>query len=155
MDNVSPAVKSLQSACRLFLADLQALPEEAFAKEFGGKARTVADIVYEVNLVNDHIGMVIRGEEPFTWPEGDDWITAPAELKSRDAVIESFEKSSQKILATAEALSQEDLDAPLTTENGETNRGERCRFMAMHMMYHCGQLNFIQAMLGDDKMHWR
>ncbi len=153
MDDTLAAVKSLQSICRIFLVDLQALPEEAFTQHFGGKTRTVADIVFEVNLVNDHIGMVLRGEEPFAWPEGG-WITAPERFDTKAVVIAAFEASSKKILETAEAMTAEDLASTVQTERGETTRAERLRFMAFHMGYHSGQLNFMQALLGDDAWHW-
>src|SRR5436190_20148496 len=149
MEVQASATKSVKGACKVFLQDLQDLPEEAFCKSFGGSARTVADIVYEVNLVNDHIGMVMRGEDAFVWPEG--WIKAPAELDSKEKVIKAFEDSSSKIIETVEGYSEEDFEAPLKTEDGETNRFERCRFMALHMWYHSGQFNFIQTLLGDSE----
>jgi uncharacterized damage-inducible protein DinB len=153
MDAKVVALKGLQSAVRLFGLDLEALPEEAFTRKFGEKTRTVADIVYEINLVNDHIGMVMRGEEPFAWPEGD-WIAAPADWHSKEQIISEYQTSTERILQTVEGFSAEDMEAPLTTENGETTRFERCRFMTVHLFYHSGQLNFIQTLLGDDQMHW-
>ncbi|MBI1334017.1 MAG: hypothetical protein GC165_14185 [Armatimonadetes bacterium] len=146
------AFNALKSACGIFLKDLEALPEEAFCKSFGGKARTVADIVHEVNMVNDHIGLTIRGEELFEWPDG--WITAPPELNSKQAVVDSFKKSSEKILATVEGYSEAEMLEPIQSDGSETNRFERCRFMALHLWYHSGQLNFIQTLLGDDGWHW-
>ena len=65
MDIKETAISSLRSAFRVFLQDLEALPEEAFTTSQGGKARTVADLVYEVNLVNDRIGLTLRGEPLF------------------------------------------------------------------------------------------
>lgn len=78
------------------------MPEEAFTKDLGGKARTVADVVFEVNLVNDHVGMVRRGEERFAWPEGG-WIRAPAEFGTKAEVVAAFERSSERIVETAES----------------------------------------------------
>jgi hypothetical protein len=148
------ALNGLKGAFGIFLKDLKALPEEAFQKDFGGKTRTVADLVYEVNLVNDHVGMVIRGEEPFTWPDGG-WIKAPAGFDTKDVVIQAFENSSEKMLATIEAFSPDQIDEPLQTDEGETTRFERCRFMTLHVWYHAGQLGFIQTLLGDDAWHWQ
>lgn len=153
MDVKPIAVKSLAGACRIFLNDLENLPEDAFLKSFGGKARTVADIVHEVNMVNDHIGLTVRGEELFDWPEG--WITAPEHLKTKQDAIDAFKASSEKIMATMEGYSEEDFHTPIMSDGEETNRFERCRFMALHLWYHSGQLNFIQTMLGDDVWHWR
>ena len=154
MDAKTIAANGLKSACRLIEQDLQALPEEAFDKSFGAKTRTVADIIYEINLVNDHIGMVLRGEQPFDWPE-ELWIKAPENLRTKQAVVESFERSSNGIVATVEAFSPEQMEETIKTDEGETTRYERCRFMTVHMWYHSGQLNFIQTLLGDDAWHWK
>ncbi len=153
MEKTIPA-KSLKNACAIFLKDIQSLPEEAFTKSFGPTTRTVADIVFEVNLVNDHVGMVIRGEEPFTWPE-EQWIKASAGFTSKDQIVKAFQDSSEKIVATAEAFSADEMEAKLQTDEGETTRAERCRFMTLHLWYHSGQINFIQTLLGDSAWHWQ
>ena len=145
-------VKSLKGSRDLFLKDLEALPEDAYGKSLGGTARTVADIVYEVNLVNDHVGLVIRSEKAFDWPEG--WIKAPANLQTKDLVIESFKKSMEKIINTAESFSEAQLEEKFKTDEGETTRFERLRFITLHNWYHSGQLNFIQTLMGDDTWHW-
>jgi len=138
----------------LFTKDLNALPESVFDRKLGGTARTVADIVYEVNLVNDHVGLTIRGEELFPWPDGG-WITAPEHLRTKDVVLESFRDSSAKIIATARGFSEAELDESVVTEQGEKTRRERIRFLTLHLWYHCGQLNFIQTLLGDGEWHWK
>ena len=152
MESKETVLASLRGAFHLFLQDLEALPEEAFARSQGGKARTVADLVHEVNLVNDHIGLTMRGESLFDWPEG--WILAPEEVRTKKAAIASFKTSSERILATVEGMSPEELNAMVQMEHGETTRLERCRFMTLHVWYHSGQLNYIQTLLGDDAWHW-
>ncbi|MBC8063549.1 MAG: DinB family protein [Chlorobia bacterium] len=154
MDPKPIAISGLKSACRIFLQDLQALPEEAFCKSFGDKVRTVADIVYEVNLVNEHVAIVIRGEQPFDWPEGG-FIKAPEDFRGKDNVMRAFEASTEKILSTAETFSSEEFESPIQHDGGETTRFERYRFMSLHLWYHSGQLNFIQTLLGDDAWHWK
>jgi len=152
IDLPSTVTKSLRNSFDLFRKDLNALPEDAFDRSFGGKTRTVADIVHEVNLVQDHIGLTIRGEELFDWPEG--WITAPENQRTKEAVIAAFEKSSALILATIEGLSFGDLERKIINEHGEQNVFDLCRQMTVHLWYHSGQLNFIQTILGDDVWHW-
>ncbi len=147
------AVSMLKGSYHLLSKDLEFLPEDAFDRKFGPASRTVADIVYEVNMVNDHVGLTIRGEDLFPWPEG--WIKAPDDFRSKDTVIAGFTQSMEKFIATAEAFSEEEIVHPFKDEDGkEVNRFERCRFVALHNWYHSGQLNFIQTMLGDDSMHW-
>lgn len=145
--------RSLDRAFTIFFQDLEALPADAVTKRFGPVTRTVADIVHEVNLVNDRAEMEMRGEEPFPWPEGD-WITAPAGLNSMEAVMAAFEASRQKCLETARAFSTDQMNEKITAEDGDTTRAERCRFMTLHLWYHSGQLNFIQTLLGDTAWHW-
>jgi hypothetical protein len=143
---------ALNAACRVFLNDLESLPDDAFDKCFGGKSRTVADIVHEVNLVNDHVGLTIRGEELFDWPKG--WITAPESQRTKATVIEAFKKSSEMTMSMVAGFTPEDLEKPITNEHGESNVFHQCRQMTLHLWFHSGQLNFIQTLLGDDTWHW-
>lgn len=143
----------VKSAFKIVRDDLEALPADAFDKKFGEKTRTVADIVYEINLVNDHIGLTIRNEELFPWPEGG-WITAPEDFRAKETVVAAFSQSSERFIQTVEGFSEEQFLEPIMSDDRETNRFERCRFVAVHLWYHCGQLNFIQTILGDDEWHW-
>lgn len=153
MDLKAAALEGFKGVSTAFTKDLEALPEEAFTQRQGGKARTVADFVYEVNLVNDHVGMVLRGEEPFPWPEGG-WIVAPSGFSGKTHIIEAFRKSSRRIVETIESFDAGEMESTVTTEHGPTTRYERCQFMTLHLWYHCGQLNYIQTLLGDDQWHW-
>jgi len=143
---------TLRRAFEMFAKDLEALPEEAFDKRFGPKVRTVADIVTEVNMVNDHIILTILGKELFEWPEG--WIKAPENCRTKADVIAAFEKSSQSALSTIESFSPEQLSQKVQTEHGETTIAERAEFIAWHVGYHSGQLNYVQTLMGDDDWHW-
>ena len=149
----SQAARALRAAVRVFQADLDALPEDGFDKKFGPKCRTVADIVYEVNMVNDQLRMELRGEPTPGWPEGG-WVTAPAGFEGKHTVTEAFRTSTDSLRSTAEEFSETQLAEPLATGEGETSREERVRFATLHLWYHSGQLNFIQTLLGDDAWHW-
>lgn len=153
MDLKEIALRRLNGAFNMMRKDLEALPEDAFDKNFGEATRTVADLVYEVDLVNDHVCMVMRGDKPFDWPE-EQWITAPDGFRTKDAVLNGYEKSSQGVIETVEGFTEDQMAAPLMTDNGETTRFDRCMFMALHVWYHSGQFNYVQTILGDDQMHW-
>lgn len=152
MDTRTITIRSLNGICRNLVSDLELLPEDAFTKSFGPKSRTVADFVHEVNLVNDHVGLTLRKEALFPWPEG--WVTAPANMQTKQAVIDACKVSCDKILATAEGMTSQEMETTIQTEDGETTPFERFRFITLHMWYHAGQINFIQGMLGDDVFHW-
>ena len=146
------AVKMLQGSYYLLSKDLEHLPDTAFTQSFGPACRTVADLVYELNLVNDHVGLTIRGEELFDWPDG--WIKAPADFSAKETVTAAFKRSMDRFIATTEGFTEEQMLEPILSDGKETNRFERCRFVALHNWYHSGQLNFIQTLLGDAEMHW-
>lgn len=152
MSDLPGPIKSLKGALTIFEKDLEATLDLPFYESIGGKARTVSDIAYEVCLVNDHIGRSLRGEPLFDWPEG--WVTAPDHLRTKQATLAFFKESASRILETMEGWSDEDLAVKVVTEHGESDRAERCRFMALHLWYHSGQINYIQTLLGDDDWHW-
>lgn len=153
MDHKASAVKGLEGAINVFRQDLEALGEEAFCKSFGPATRTVADIVYEVNMVNDHVGLSVRGEEVFKWPEG--YIKAPEGFKDKQTVTAAFDESAQRILDTFRGYTQEELEVPFPNPDSEGTRFGQCRFVTLHLWYHSGQLNYIQTLLGDDAWHWK
>jgi len=152
MDLQASALSAFSRIREIFLKDLEAIPSEAFNKRFSDKTRTVSDITYEVNLVNDHVCALLRGEEAFEWPDG--WVTAPETYRAKDAVIKGFEASSQKVVDLINSYSLADMEVAEMTENGERTRYQRLQFLTLHMWYHSGQLNFIQTLLGDDDWHW-
>lgn len=148
------AYNSLKSAFSVYGQDLEALPEDAYAKKLGGVARTVADITHEICLVNDHICMVLRGEEASAWPD-EGWITAPEDRQTKVEVLEAFRANEAAALATVEALTEEDMEAVVQTEHGDRTGFSRVNFMTLHLWYHSGQLNYIQTLLGDGGWHWQ
>jgi len=153
MDFKDHAIKGLKNVTNLLTKDLEALPEEAFEKHFGGKARTVADIIYEVNAVSDHLGMLVRGEK--TPEDSEGWITAPPDFRGKQKVIAAFQETTNNLIQTFEGFTQEQLLEPVETERGPTTRYQRCLFAAIHIWYHTGQVNYVQTLLGDDAWHWK
>ena len=150
---IKPIVlKSVNRAFDVFQRDMEAIPADAFNRSLGGKARTVADIAYEVMLVNEDACANMRGEPGSEWDEG--WLKAPADFQSKEIVTAAFAEASAKVIAQIESYSEDELQSRVTCEWGETDRFERCRFIALHTWYHGGQLNFIQTLLGDDEWHW-
>lgn len=129
------------------------MPNEVFTKSFGGKSRTVADIIFEVNVVNDHIGATIRDENPAPW-EYKGWITAPDTFQAKDVVIAELLASRDRFISGVENMTDEMLSGTVQTEHGESTRASRCQFVALHNWYHSGQLNYIQSLEGDDGWNW-
>lgn len=146
-------IDNLKGSFSILEKDLNAMPEELIAKSLGGKARTVADIVYELIVVNDHIGATIRDENPAPWAfKG--WITAPADFQTKEVVLAGLLASRDRFINGVEQMSEETLAGTVTTEHGDSTRASRCRFVALHNWYHSGQFNFMQSLSGDDGWNW-
>ncbi|MGC4043376.1 MAG: hypothetical protein QM758_06195 [Armatimonas sp.] len=152
MDTKEKTLSSLSRVFHFFSQDIEALPEEAFARSQGGKARTVADIVHEVNLTNDCLRQHLLGEPVLIRPNAQ--TTAPDDLNTKDAVMQSFKTSSGQVIQAVKQLSVAQMEETIPGETGEGTRADHCRAMTVHLWYHSGQLNYIQTLLGDDAMHW-
>ncbi len=153
MDAKPIALKRLNGAKSIVAADIEALPEEALTRKFGDATRTVADIVFELNLVNDHIARAVRGEQQPPWPEGG-WITAPAEFSSKESILGAFGEKMDVLIALAEGMDEADFATVVETEMGSSTKFEQFIFASMHNWYHSGQFNYIQTLLGDSDWHW-
>ena len=147
------ALQDLKWVFKTFQEDLEALPEEAFDKQFGGKARTVSDLVHEVVLVQDHVRLTITRQDLFDWPEG--WITAPEDLRTKDAVMNHFTRSADEFIEAVNGFSEDQMTDEVKSDDKMVTPYSRCRYIYWHAGYHSGQLNYVQTLLGDDGWHWK
>ena len=152
MNAKEKTLHSINRTFRAFSQDLEALPDDTFPRSLGGKARTVADVVYEVNLTNDWLRLNLLGEPVLNRPNA--WVTAPEEARTKETAIASFQVSSEQVIHLVEQMALEELEGIIQTELGEMTRAELCRSMTVHLWYHSGQLNYIQTLLGDAESHW-
>lgn len=152
MTTKEKTLNSVARAFRFFQQDLENLPEEAFSQSLGGKARTAADIAYEVRLTNERLYRDLTGEPSTEQPNA--WAVAPEELRTKEATVRSFQSSCEQVVGLIERFSPEELDTLVPGVLGEQSRADHCRAMTVHLWYHSGQLNFIQTVLGDSEIHW-
>ena len=143
---------SVTRVFRFFEQDIENLPEEVFVKSLGGKARTVADIAYEVRLTNERLCRDLLRQPSTDMPSG--WAVAPEELHSKEATLRSFQASAEAVVQILEGMSVEEIEEVVPGVLGEASRADHCRSMTVHLFYHSGQLNFIQTLLGDGDIHW-
>lgn len=153
LDYADLVVTGHKRAHEIFKKDLEALPEEAFFKSFGEKARTVADIVYEVTLVNGEICKGLQRQPQSPWPD-EGWIKAPDTWRSKDDVVSAWTESATATVAVVEQANNDNLDEMFESERGPRSRYGWIQFMGLHMWYHSGQFNYIQTLIGDDGWHW-
>jgi hypothetical protein len=145
-------LSSVTRVFRFFLQDLESLPADVFARSLGGKARTVADIAYEVRLTNERLCRDLQGLPSAEQPSA--WAIAPEDVRTKEGVIASFQASCEQVVQLLEGMSPEELDEVVVGVLGAASRADHCRSMTVHLWYHSGQLNFIQTLLGDSDLHW-
>jgi len=151
------APKELANWCRrvtgMYAKDLKALSQEAYTQPFGEKTRTMQDVTAEVSGLNMVMVSIIN--DTFTGlPSEDARAGHFASLaKLHDAV--------QAILASGEALASaiegggDRLMAMAQAPWGETMTVYQLATVAVnHILYHDGQITYVQSLHGDDKMHW-
>jgi hypothetical protein len=145
-------LSSVTRVFRFFLQDLENLPANVFDTSLGGKARTVADIAYEVRLTNERLCRDLQGQPSAEQPNA--WAVAPEDVRTKEVTIRSFQASCEQVVQVIERMSLEEMEEVIPGVLGEASRADHCRSMTVHLWYHSGQLNFIQTLLGDSDFHW-
>lgn len=136
-----------------YLADLEALTPDQLNTSPGGVARTAYDYTYEVAYVNRRIATRMRGETPEPFPQG--WMIAPDEFRHRTTAVDAVKDSVDQVLQAWDAIPISEIDREIPLANGaKTDPADLMFLAANHTSYHDAQLNFLQSLLGDGKMHW-
>jgi hypothetical protein len=131
-----------------YLSDLKFIPEDKIAASPMGVARSPLEFTNECAGFNTHVANVISGREGSgrKFSEIDNIEESRAALKT----------SCDELVAVVRAASMDDL----TTIEKPLPWGENASLFRManmcvaHMMYHDGQINYIQALYGDGANHW-
>lgn len=141
----------LEGSLRLMLIDIGHLPEETLLASSGGKTRSAADIIDECAWLNRRLSMHLRDEEV---PHRSD-----QERQEQVAKLDTCERAVDHLKAATEALVEawvalEDLEKPIPAFGGTMPAADMISLAASHLMYHDGQLAFIQRLHGDQTNHW-
>lgn len=146
------AESSLRGARDRYIQDLEALTADQLDASPGGSARSPYDFTYEVVIVNRRFVNRLRGETPPPWPEG--WIVAPSEFRDKATAIAELRASVDEIFAEVDPVPAAEYDRAVPVSDGSMTTFALVCFVANHIMYHGAQLNYVQALLGDESMHW-
>jgi hypothetical protein len=139
----------------LLVNDLNALPPDKQNHSFGGCARTALSIVAECAAVNELVAQYLKTGErkPRPTPEERELF-----FKSFDTADKTITFLNQSIDTYVEAV--DGFDAARFGEHNEEFFGRPMTLFGVaelpcvHMMYHDGQLNYIQMLDGDSENHW-
>ena len=135
--------QSIERSGKRFLQDADAISDDKFAVSPGGTARSAADFTYECTILNHRFAGILRGETPAA-TKNDGWLTATGEATVKSTALAAFD-----------LLKDEELDKLVPGLGGPIPAYAFALFAGAHVNYHDGQLNYIQALNGDDEMHWK
>jgi hypothetical protein len=143
-------------AYTVFAKDLKALPDDKLNAGCGESGRAPLHIAAECGLVNQRVAGYLRGEElPRPSPEEREALLCS--FDTREKALAFLEEGTQTLLKALEELDENtlgDVDEKFF-EGMPMSRFSVAQLPAVHMMYHDGQLNYIQTLYGDKQMHWR
>jgi hypothetical protein len=145
--------KQLDFMGPLYINDLKWVPADKLCECPMGAARTPQQFTAEVIGFNNWVAAALAGDPP-----------APGDGQHGevDESLDTFEKMQQALQASVAKLneaikgcSDEDLASMTQAPWGEPMPKFRLAMIpALHMMYHSGQLNYVQALYGDADNHW-
>jgi hypothetical protein len=143
-----------ERAHRLLSNDIKAIAEDKNNVCPGGCARPALNIVAECAAINGMVAGFFRtGEFTRLTPE-----QREKHLSTFDTVEKALSYLDQETARLQEVLASLDVDTlGDTTEKffGRTmTLFQIAELPSTHMMYHDGQLNYIQTLHGDSEMHW-
>ncbi len=136
----------------MYANDLKALSDEAFTTSAGAKARTAQDFTSEVMDMNAYVQGLLTGEgwnEPT--PEEKE---AKVKSLTREAAMGAIVASCNALADAMEANRHKMAETTKATWGEEMSLFAFSNLAANHIMYHDGQVTFIQSLHGDAEMHW-
>jgi hypothetical protein len=146
--------KHIGMQAKMYADDLKSMTHEQLATKPGNSERCAYDFTYEIVLLNRRVVHRLKGEDPGAWPGGSGFVAAPPEFCHQEAAIKELEDSVAALLSVLKQFPAERMTEPIAIESGMTSAEELCRIVAGNLAYHDGQLNLIQLMDGDTKVHW-
>ncbi|MDX2064131.1 MAG: hypothetical protein SFX74_00155 [Fimbriimonadaceae bacterium] len=143
--------KQLTTTLHLIKRDIEAMTPEQLAHAGGTETRTPYDFIYECAVVNKRMTDRIRKVEPTPWPWNQgEYAVAPDDWRDKAVALERLETSVKDLLEAALVNPDEEIQLP---DEVETAFG-LALFADFHTGYHLGQINYVQTLYGDRKMHW-
>jgi hypothetical protein len=137
-----------------YLKDLEYIPEDKFDVSPMGAAKTAKEMTLECVGLNKILVKMIDGQTA-AHPTPEERKAWYAMFRTPDAVKVEFKASMNNLIAKVEKLEDADLDRIVTAPWGQPlPLGAMLLMGVSHTTYHDGQLNYIQALYGDDKFHW-
>jgi hypothetical protein len=147
-------IERIEQSAQLLENDLKHIPAEKLNVSPMGCAKTPLAIVAECGGLNQLAAEIIRGGSP-EMPGDDELKGMMAQFDDLDKAIKFLHRGTRELVSALQELDDERLHEEAFAPWGEPTTFFRfANLCTIHMMYHDGQMNYIQCLYGDDKMHW-
>ncbi len=143
----------LQGLASMYTVDIEAIPEDQWTKSFGGVTRNAGDLTADTVALMEWTTEAIKGN---VLPMDEGFHKQYTEqCSTRAGATALLNQSVEKFQAALNSASDETLNSKIMAPWGmETPVFILANVAVSHVWYHDGQLNYIQCLLGDEKVHW-
>ena len=144
----------LNGLVAMYSADIRAIPEDKWGATFGGCTRSAQEVTADALSLLDWTTAAMNGNPPAEYGP-DNMNRVKADCATKDATLAKLKDSADAFIAALNGASDESLQAVVTPPwQMDAPLFMLAQIAVSHVWYHDGQLNYIQCLLGDDKVHW-
>ena len=146
------AAELTRETAEVLIAVAVATPEDKLTWQPLDNGRTIMDQLVECTLANRKWTNILR-TGVYGNIGGEAAEQAYAELNTREKVTVSLRETAADLAAAIEAVPDADLARNLETPWGPYTLARSCMHAYWNMVYHEGQINYIQTLYGDLEEH--
>lgn len=151
--DVERVIAQTQMTSGLFALDIEHMSPDMLGADNGGKARCGYDVICEVTDLINYVSARAEGQN-LSLPEPQGWHRASEDRKNKEAALDDFQAAINRFTAAIGSADEATLSQVIQSPLGELTLLRLAQIMPPHIMYHSGQLNYIQTLHGDDDFHW-
>jgi hypothetical protein len=148
---IATAKQLTKEQTRALTTALECIPQEHRYWAPGGCAKTAMEIYLQCAGEYSNMANFLRGKTLLSW---DIVLQEATKHLSYDEAVTLMEKNEIEFLSALDEIGEARLHEMIELPWGEkTTRGHFIFLTSHHIAYHCGQLNYIQTILGDAEIH--
>lgn len=138
----------------MYSVDLNHVPDASITTSPGGAARSVGNFTAEVVGLCYLTVKALEGEQ-LQFPPEEVQAEFAAKFTTREFCQEQVRNAANALADALESATDEQLNTQITAPWGQPMTAFAfATIAANHILYHDGQLNYIQALNGDSAVHW-
>ncbi len=152
MDVRSCLAAWLEVVTGMTVADIAAIPDDKWNEPFGGCTRPGAALLADTVTNLNWTTAALKGQESDAYSH---MASLASDFGNKCAGIDAFKAASAEMATALRECSDETLSSSiLALWQMPTPVWMLAHIAVSHIWYHDGQFNYIQSLLGDDKVHW-